>query len=86
MASRGPNVLFFTITGDKFVIYIAIRTTEVIARENGLLHLVIWRSNSREYGFYVRGFNQSKVAIGFKPVIIYQMIDIYYFSMSIYYL
>jgi len=42
---------FFTITGDKFVIYILIRTTQVIPRENGLLHPVIWPSNTREYVF-----------------------------------
>jgi hypothetical protein len=29
--------------------------------------------------FYALGFSKSKVAIGFKPGIIYQMIDIYYF-------
>jgi hypothetical protein len=50
-------------TGDKFVIYIPIRTTEVNPLENGLLHPVIWPSNTREYGFPPRGFNQSKVAI-----------------------
>jgi hypothetical protein len=38
---RGPNVLSFTITGDKFVIYILIRTTEAIPRENDLLHPII---------------------------------------------
>jgi hypothetical protein len=48
------------------------RTTEVIPRENGLLHPVICPSNTREYVFfYARGFNQSKVAIGLKPGIKY---------------
>ena len=87
MAHRSPNVLFFTITGNKFVINILIRTTKVIPWENGLLHLVLWSRNTREYGVCnAHGFNQSKVAIDFKPGITYQMIDIYYLSMPIYYL
>jgi hypothetical protein len=77
MTCRGRNVLFFTITGDKFFIYIPIRTTEVNPLENGLLHSVIWPSNTREYGVFPRGFNQSKVAIGFNPGITYQTIDIF---------
>jgi hypothetical protein len=38
-----------------FIIYILIRTTEVIPLENGLLHPVIWLSNTREYGIFMPG-------------------------------